>query len=198
MAVDDVPAMLAIQRVSYPPHMLEPAGAYQRRLRLFPAGSVVAVDGASGEVVGYAQSHPWPASRLHEPAHLDDEALDGAVAEALAAPVAVLYVHEVCVREDRRGGGVGGALMRRVLSLATGGDAGADVAGDSAPPASPGRYSHALLVAVLGNGPRWARFGFEAVGELRGEYEAPDPAGGPPVPAVLMVKAFGDSACDSA
>jgi len=180
MAGDDIAAALAMQRSSYPPHMHEPASAYERRRRLYPAGSLVAVDAATGAVVvGYAQCHPWPAARLHEPAHLDDGDLDAAVAEALAAPRVVLYVHEVCVREDWRGAGVGGALMRAVLAMEA--------------PTAASRYTHASLVAVLGNGPRWARFGFEAVAELRGEYEA-TAADGSVLPALLMVKELSTSA----
>jgi len=174
-------AVFAVQRAIYPSRLLESAAHIVARADVFPSGSFVAlmvrsggscVDAAAPEdVVGYAQAYPWPAAAAAAapPSLCDGDApaviaracaaaaaaaaasAEGAAAAAASAEGAVgetlLFVHEVSVW--RQGVGLGRALME--ACLAAGRAAG---------------LRRAMLVAVLGNAPIWARFGFASLRSL--------------------------------
>ena len=162
-------AVFAVQRAIYPSRLLESAVHIVDRARQFPSGSFVALATRSGgsadaaateeDVVGYAQAYPWPAAAAAaSPPSLCDSDAPAVIARACAAAAAgggseggggetLLFVHEVSVW--RQGVGLGRALME--ACLAAGRAAG---------------LQRAMLVAVLGNGPLWARFGFESLRSL--------------------------------
>jgi len=162
-------AVFAVQRAIYPSRLLESASHIVERARQFPSGSFVALSmrscgsGADAaataeDVVGYAQAYPWPAAAAAvSPPSLCDSDAPAVIARACAAAAAggghegggetLLFVHEVSVW--RQGVGLGRALMEACLG-----------AGRAA------GLQRAMLVAVLGNGPLWAKFGFESLRSL--------------------------------
>ena len=62
MQASDLPAILAIQRLCYPAHLIEPAAALQSRRQRAPGHCWVARRG--GQVLGYLFSHPWQRTSL--------------------------------------------------------------------------------------------------------------------------------------
>jgi len=113
-------------------------------------------DGSEEVVVGYMQYHPWPAAMEGEPPHLaDGDAARHIAAAAAAGAGQLLFIHEISVALQGRG--VGSVFMNAAVAAAR-----------------DGGYRRALLVAGLGNGARWAQFGFRRRAGGGGGY-----AGGP-------------------
>ncbi|WP_062206874.1 hypothetical protein [Aureimonas sp. AU12] len=134
MTVADLPAVMAIaDRVH--PAFPEGEATILDRLALFPQGCLVleAVgrSGPSG-IGGYAIAYPAP---LFAPPPLDT------VLGTLPALADSLYVHDVALLPDWRGGGRSDAGIRLLLDLA---DA----------------FPAAMLVSVYGTAPFWGRYGF--------------------------------------
>jgi GNAT superfamily N-acetyltransferase len=162
MLPEDGPAVAAVQEASYPPHYHEDVSFVINRRGVFPEGSFVIQDG-TGKIVAYAQCYPWlREAALKEPPALHDGDACATIKEALAVEnrsEALLFLHEVTVYEQ--GKGLGTFLMNKLLEVAK--ETG---------------FSTAMLVAVLGNGPLWAKFGFELTKELPWGYYAEDLADG--------------------
>lgn len=154
---EDGPAVAAVQEASYPPHYHEDVSFVLERAEAFPEGSFVVVDDSNGQVVAYAQCYPWPReAALKKPPSLHDGDAVASIRSALTGPKedAILFAHEVTVWEQ--GKGLGSFLMERLLAVSEEGR----------------RFDLVMLVAVLGNGPLWGRFGFEALKELPWGYYA--------------------------
>jgi hypothetical protein len=133
MAVADLDGVMAVAsavHVSFP----ERREVFAERLALFPEGCHVLRD-ASGNVGGYAVSHPWDTVR---PVPLDTLLI------ALPAS-ANRYVHDVAILPALRGGGFAGEVVERIVR-----DAFRD------------GCSSLTLVAVSGSQPFWERHGFRA------------------------------------
>ncbi|MCR0981028.1 GNAT family N-acetyltransferase [Roseomonas populi] len=135
MVTGDLPAVSAIAAAVHPGHP-ESDAVFAERLGLFPAGCLVLQAGAGA--AGYAIAHPW---RRRRPPALDT--LLGGLPEAPG----VLYLHDLAILPEMRGGGAGGAVVQVLSELAGG--------------------LPMALVAIGGTGVFWRAQGFAAV---------PDPA----------------------
>ncbi len=159
MTADDGAGIAAVQEAVYPPHYHEDVAFVINRSAVFPAGSWVVVDrgnGGSETIVAYGQCYPWlKEAALAKPPALHDGDAVSAIKAALDAPRSdsVLFCHEVTVY--RQGQGIGSMLMNRMIALA------ADMG-----------FETMMLVAVLGNGPLWSKFGFRTHKELPWGYYA--------------------------
>jgi ribosomal protein S18 acetylase RimI-like enzyme len=112
------------------------------RLALAPEGCLVLE--RSGAVLGYALSHPWAGP---------PPALNRLLGGVPARPQA-WYVHDLAILPGARGGGEGAAGAALLLARAD------------------GLGLPALLVAVSGSAPFWARLGFRAVAAAGASYGA--------------------------
>lgn len=132
MTPADLPQVLALQHLAYPPELWDAAAAFESRLRLAPTTNLVLE--RDGAIAAYLISHPW-ASQAPPPV---DTALD-----ALPAPPHVWFIHDLTTAPSLRGSGAGrrlyqaGAQAAEALGLAT-----------------------AELIAIEGAEPFWARLGF--------------------------------------
>jgi ribosomal protein S18 acetylase RimI-like enzyme len=151
MTEADLPQVMLIQELAYPPHLHESLETMARRRAAYAEGQfvVTAPSEADGDrVVGYAQSHPWLAAL--PPPTLDLREAHETITLALARPPAERYyhVHDVATVLPRRG--VGRRLMAAALRHA----------------AEEGGFSRAGCVAVMGMEAVWARCGFAVVRPL--------------------------------
>ncbi|WP_251863939.1 GNAT family N-acetyltransferase [Achromobacter sp. Marseille-Q4962] len=135
MRENDVPDILGVQAVAYPPHLLESAAFYLNRLRLAPDHCWVAEPRAGGGLLGYLVSYPWDAGL--------PPALDAALA-ALPEAADHWFLHDCAVAPAAQGLGVGAALVR--------------AAGGSAAARGLRRASLVSLASALGY---WRRRGYE-------------------------------------
>jgi GNAT superfamily N-acetyltransferase len=135
MTPGDAAAVLAVQQIAYPPSHHEDWAVLARKLQLWPAGCWVAQQ--DDELLGYLFSHP---GRLNAPPLLH-AALDG-----LPARPDAYALHDLALRPQAQGRGLGRLLFERVLQQA---------AAAGLPAIS--------LVAVQGSAAFWARLGFEPV-----------------------------------
>lgn len=142
------PSVVAIQRSIYPNQLHEEFSYILARATAFPAGALVALDSATGAVLGYASAYPYPsASALSDPPSLG-ELNAGLIAAALRAPRgAALFIHEVSVHAQGRG--IGTQFMQRLLGL------GRELG-----------LARAVLVSVLGNRAYYEKMGFSVVRTL--------------------------------
>jgi GNAT superfamily N-acetyltransferase len=130
----DLPAISAIAARIHP-DLPERADVLAEKMRLYPDGCLVLA--ADDEIVGYGLSHPWKQHRIPP--------LDGFL-ERLPDDADCLYVHDVAVLPDSRGGGVARAYVTAIENLAR----------------SSGMTALAL-VSVYATRPLWERLGFRAV-----------------------------------
>lgn len=129
----DLPAISAIAARVHP-DLPERPEVFAEKMRLYPDGCLVLA--AEDEIVGYGLSHPW---MQHQIPPLDD------FLEALPDAADCLYVHDVAVLPDRRGG----AARAYVAAI------------DDLARAS--RIATLALVSVYATWPLWDRLGFRAV-----------------------------------
>jgi GNAT superfamily N-acetyltransferase len=130
----DLPAISAIAARIHP-DLPESPEVFAEKMRLCPDGCLVLA--AENETVGYGLSHPWMQHQIPP--------LDG-VLETLPEDADCLYVHDVAVLPDFRGGGVARAYVVRIEGLAR----------------SSGIATLAL-VSVYATRSLWEHFGFRAV-----------------------------------
>jgi len=126
----DVERISAIVHPGYPERAAVPA----ERLRLFPAGCLIA--SRAGVTIGYAIAHPGIIGR---PPPLDT--LLGALPDGADC----LYIHDVALLSDARGAGLGAVVAGILGTLAK--DDG---------------YGFLALTAVSGSAGFWSRQGFSA------------------------------------
>ncbi|KAI0199717.1 acyl-CoA N-acyltransferase [Astrocystis sublimbata] len=105
---------------------------FAERARLFPEGCLVLEEDA--EICGYAISHPIR--------HGQPPALDSLLGE-ISSEADQFYIHDVCVLPEKRGRGLAGEALQKLLAVAK-------------------RYPTTCLVSVYGTAPFWARFGFRS------------------------------------
>ncbi|UPG71136.1 GNAT family N-acetyltransferase [Roseomonas gilardii subsp. gilardii] len=86
----------------------EDAAVFAERLSLFPEGCLVLAP-ASGGIGGYVIAHPW---QIGQPPALNS------LLGALPAAPDTLYIHDIALLPDRRGGGAAMQALARLEDLA--------------------------------------------------------------------------------
>lgn len=108
MRPSDIDAVVEVARLSFPDHF-EARPCFENRLALYPRGCFVLADG-DAPAQGYLIAYPWRA--------------DGApplntVIEGLPTDPAVLYLHDLALHPQTRGGGLTRAVVERLAEQAT-------------------------------------------------------------------------------
>ncbi len=134
MRPDDIEAVVNVARVSFPDHF-EDQACFENRLALYPRGCFVLAD--DGPAKGYLIAYPW---RDASAPPLNT------VIEGLPAEPTLIYLHDLALHPEARGGGVTGAIVERLAEQAT----------EDGWPAI-------ALVAVNDAARFWSRHGFEPV-----------------------------------
>ncbi|QOZ08821.1 GNAT family N-acetyltransferase [Bradyrhizobium sp. CCBAU 51765] len=129
----DLPAISAIAAQIHP-DLPERPEVFAEKMRLYPDGCRVLV--AGDEIAGYGLAHPW---KQHQIPPLDR------FLERLPEYADCLYVHDIAVLPDRRGG-VARAYVTGVAELARASG-----------------IATLALVSVYATRPLWERLGFRAV-----------------------------------
>jgi len=138
LTASDLPQVMEVQRSAYVDALLESEASFASKLRLPGSGARGAFD--DGTLSGYLFCHPWT---VGTPVPLNASDL------ALPHDPDCLYIHDLAVRADRRGRGLGDRLVVEALGLA-------ERSGLRA----------CALVAVQVSRPFWERHGFLARKEL--------------------------------
>lgn len=133
MRADDLDAVVDVARLSFPNHP-EDRACFQSRLALYPRGCFVLAAG-DAPARGYLIAYPWRA---------DAAPALNCLIEGLPVDAEVLYLHDLALHPDARGGGVTGAIVERLAEQAV----------EDGWPAI-------ALVAVNDASGFWARHGFE-------------------------------------
>ena len=134
MTAADLDTVAAIAVIGFPDHF-EGRDCFENRLGLNPSGCFVLADG-DGPPKGYLVAYPWRANAA--------PALNTRI-EAIPDDAAVMYLHDLAIHPDARGGGYPGTVVEAL----------ADAARQAGWPA-------VALVAVNDAAPFWARHGFVA------------------------------------
>lgn len=129
----DLPAITAIA-ASIHPALPERPEVFAEKMRLYPDGCRVLV--AGDDIAGYGLAHPW---KRHQIPPLDR------FLERLPDDADCLYVHDIAVLPDRRGG-VARAYMTGIAELARASG-----------------IATLALVSVYTTRPLWERLGFRPV-----------------------------------
>ncbi len=129
----DLPAISAIAARIHP-DLPESPEVFAEKMRLYPNGCRVLV--AGDEIAGYGLGHPWKQHQIPP--------LDGLL-ERLPKDADCLYVHDVAVLPDRRGG-VARAYIAGIAELARASG-----------------IATLALVSVYATRPLWERLGFRPV-----------------------------------
>ena len=132
MTAADLDAVAAIAVLGFPDHF-EGRDCFANRLALNPAGCFVLADG-QGEPRGYLVAYPWRA---------DAAPTLNTLIEAIPDDATVMYLHDLALHPDARGGGHTGVVVEQLA-------AAAKAAG----------WPAVALVAVNDATAFWARHGF--------------------------------------
>ena len=135
MRPTDIDAVVEVARLSFPDHF-EDRACFQNRLALYPRGCFVLAE-SEGAARGYLIAYPWKAESA-PPLNTVIEGLPG-------EPV-VIYLHDLALHPEARGGGHTRPIVERLAAQATA-DGWPDIA----------------LVAVNDAAAFWNRLGFQAV-----------------------------------
>jgi len=108
MTADDLDGVVAVARVAFPDHP-EDRACFAERLALAPDLCFVLAEGE--EVAGYLIAYPWPLGSI-PPLN----SLLGALPEVRDA----LYLHDLALRPDVRGGGHTRAILDTLFAHAAG------------------------------------------------------------------------------
>jgi GNAT superfamily N-acetyltransferase len=135
MTAADLDAVAEIAAVGFPDHF-EGRACFENRLALNPAGCFV-LGGEDGAPKGYLIAYPWRPG--------DAPALNTLV-EAIPDDATLIYLHDLALHPDARGGGWARPIVERLAgeAKATG-------------------WPALALVAVNDAAPFWERLGFEVV-----------------------------------
>lgn len=133
MTAADLDAVAAIALIGFPDHF-EGRDCFENRLALNPSGCFVLAEGG-GAPKGYLVAYPWRA---------DAAPTLNTLIEAIPEDAAVMYLHDLALHPDARGGGHTGVVVERLAAEAR-------AAG----------WPAVTLVAVNAAAPFWARHGFE-------------------------------------
>ena len=142
MRADDLDAVVEAARLSFPNHP-EDRACFQNRLALYPRGCFVLAAG-DAPARGYLIAYPWRA---------DAAPALNCLIEGLPVDAELLYLHDLALHPEARGGGVTGAIVERLAEQAV----------EDGWPAI-------ALVAVNDAAGFWARHGFQV-------HDTPDMAG---------------------
>ena len=93
MTADDLDGVVAVARLAFPDHF-EDRACFAERLGLNPSGCFVLADG--GTVKGYLVAYPW---------RLDTAPALNALIGEIPAEADTLYLHDLALHPDARGGG---------------------------------------------------------------------------------------------
>lgn len=133
MTPGDLDGVVAVAHVSFPDHPEERA-CFANRLDLYPQGCFV-LAAQDGTIMGYLVAYPW---KLNAAPALN------VLIDAIPADAEVVYLHDLALHPDTRGGGFTRPVVERVAQEAK--DAG---------------WPSVALVAVNDASTFWARNGFE-------------------------------------
>lgn len=134
MTPADLDGVVEVARLSFPDH-IEDRACFENRLALNPAGCFVLSDDA-GAVRGYMVAYPW--TRGSAPAL-------NTLIPALPAGADLVYLHDLALHPDARGGGHTRSVVENLAAKAR----------------AEG-WPALALVAVNDAAPYWARLGFAA------------------------------------
>jgi len=107
MRPGDIDAVVEIARLSFPDHF-EGRPCFENRLALYPRGCFVLADG-DAPAKGYLIAYPW---RPESAPPLNT------VVEGLPADPTLIYLHDLALHPDARGGGVTRAVVERLAEQA--------------------------------------------------------------------------------
>ena len=108
MRPTDIDAVVEVARLSFPDHF-EDRACFENRLALYPRGCFVLGEG-DGAARGYLIAYPWK-SESAPPLNT--------VIEGLPAQPGLIYLHDLALHPEARGGGVTGAIVERLAEQAT-------------------------------------------------------------------------------
>lgn len=133
MATSDLAGVVEVARVSFPDHF-EDRACFENRLSLNPEACFVLADGST--VLGYLVAYPWRADAA--------PALNVCI-DAIPDDASVMYLHDLALSPDARGGGHTREIIERLTDQAR--SAG---------------WPAVALVAVNRAEAFWARYGFQS------------------------------------
>lgn len=133
MTAADLDGVAAVAAVGFPDHF-EDRACFENRLALHPQGCFVLADGA--RIAGYLIAYPWRAEAA--------PALNARI-EAIPDDAAVMYLHDLALLPETRGGGWTREIVERLADQAR-------AAG----------WPSLTLVAVNDAAGFWSRHGFQA------------------------------------
>ncbi len=107
MRPTDIDAVLEVARLSFPDHF-EDRACFQNRLALYPRGCFVLAE-SEGAARGYLIAYPWKAESA-PPLNT--------VIEGLPPQPDLIYLHDLALHPEARGGGVTGAIVERLAEQA--------------------------------------------------------------------------------
>ncbi len=107
MTAEDLDAVVGIAAIGFPDHF-EGRACFANRLALNPSGCFV-LAGPGGPPMGYAVAYPWRADAA--------PALNTLI-EAIPDDAGVLYLHDLALHPDARGGGHSRAIVARLADRA--------------------------------------------------------------------------------
>ena len=108
MRPTDIDAVVEVARLSFPDHF-EDRACFQNRLALYPRGCFVLAEGDDA-ARGYLIAYPW---KTESAPPLNT------VIEGLPAQPDLIYLHDLALHPEARGGGVTGAIVERLAEQAT-------------------------------------------------------------------------------
>ena len=108
MRPTDIDAVVEVARLSFPDHF-EDRACFQNRLALYPRGCFVLAE-SEGAARGYLIAYPWKAESA-PPLNT--------VIEGLPAEPDLIYLHDLALHPEARGGGVTSAIVERLAEQAT-------------------------------------------------------------------------------
>ncbi|ASE39516.1 GNAT family N-acetyltransferase [Brevundimonas vesicularis] len=108
MRPTDIDAVVEVARLSFPDHF-EDRACFQNRLALYPRGCFVLAE-SEGAARGYLIAYPWKAESA-PPLNT--------VIEGLPPQPDLIYLHDLALHPEARGGGVTGAIVERLAEQAT-------------------------------------------------------------------------------
>lgn len=109
MTPDDLDGVVQVARIAFPDHF-EDRACFENRLDLHPPGCFV-LTGADGGVMGYLVGYPWRGTAA--------PALNTLI-DALPAEPDRLYLHDLALRPESRGGGRTRAAVETLAGHARG------------------------------------------------------------------------------
>jgi ribosomal protein S18 acetylase RimI-like enzyme len=110
MTPDDLDGVVAVAAIGFPDHR-EDRDCFESRLSVYPQGCFVLAEGET--VQGYLIAYPWA---------MDSAPVLNRAIQTLPTNAAALYLHDLALHPDVRGGGWSRSAMATVLDLALHGD----------------------------------------------------------------------------